>query len=61
MFTSKNALKKTEKSSQVPKVNKKTENNTTNDKIHSSHKVNLTWAQRTMLAAKGEYYRRKDT
>jgi len=60
MSTSKNASKKAEKSPQVSRVNKEAENDAINDKTHSSHKVNLTWAQRAKLAAKGEHFRRKD-
>jgi hypothetical protein len=58
MSTSKNVPKQTEKSPQVSRVNKEAENDATNGRTHSSHKVNLTWAQRAKLAAKGQHYRR---
>jgi hypothetical protein len=61
MSTSKNVSKKTEKTPQVSKINKEAENDATDDKIHSSHKVNLTWAQRAKLAAKGIQHRRPET
>jgi hypothetical protein len=54
MSTSKNVPKKTEKSVQDYLVNKKAKNDATNAKTHPSHDVNLTWAQRAKLAAKGE-------
>jgi hypothetical protein len=53
MSTSKNVPKKTEKSVQGSLVNTKAKNDATNDKVHPSHEVNLTWAQRAKLATKG--------
>ncbi len=56
MSTSKNVSKKAEKSVQSPVVNETAKKDTTNEKTHPSHKVNLTWAQRAKLATKGQLY-----
>jgi hypothetical protein len=61
MSTSKNVPKKAEKSVQSPTVNETTKNDAANAQTHPSHKINLTWAQRAKLAAKGELLIRRDT
>src|SRR5438270_4061130 len=58
MFTSKNVTKKTAKSAQNVPVGEKAGNNSTNDRIHSSHKAKLTWTERIKLARKGSLFQK---
>src|SRR5947209_3081933 len=58
MSTSKNVTKKAAKSAQNVPVGEKAGDNSTNDRIHSSHKAKLTWAERAKLAGKGSLFRK---
>src|SRR5947209_8161750 len=58
MSTSKNVTKKAAKSAQNVPVGEKAGDNSTNDRIHSSHKAKLTWAEKAKLAGKGGLYRK---